>query len=135
MAVSSVGAEASERVGHATATLPGAAGAAGTWWGQMGWARGGLATAFAASARSAQPASACGGPHLCLTLLLSGAKAAAGGCSARDRGRAAASTWGRYLVDSASSHMLVSKIKPCMSKYKQVYCETANGSLNQLSFI
>ena len=23
-----------------------------------------------------------------------------------------------YLVDSASSHMLVSKIKPCMSKYK-----------------
>jgi hypothetical protein len=26
---------------------------------------------------------------------------------------------GRYLVDPASSHMLVSKIKPCMSKYKQ----------------
>ncbi len=25
---------------------------------------------------------------------------------------------GGYLVDSASSHMLVSKIKPCMSKYK-----------------
>ena len=24
-----------------------------------------------------------------------------------------------YLVDSASSHMLVFKIKPCMSKYKQ----------------
>lgn len=23
----------------------------------------------------------------------------------------------RYLVDPASSHMLVSKIKPCMSKY------------------
>jgi hypothetical protein len=38
-----------------------------------------------------------------------------------------------YLVDSASSHMLVSKIKPCMSKYKQLYSETANGSLNQLS--
>jgi hypothetical protein len=37
-----------------------------------------------------------------------------------------------YLVDSASSHMLVSKIKPCMSKYKQLYRETANGSLNQL---
>jgi hypothetical protein len=31
-----------------------------------------------------------------------------------------------YLVDSAS-HMLVSKVKPCKSK--QVYCETANGSL------
>jgi hypothetical protein len=42
---------------------------------------------------------------------------------------------GSYLVDSASSHMLVSKIKPCMSKYKQLYGETANGSLNQLSFI
>ena len=25
------------------------------------------------------------------------------------------------LVDSASSHTLVSKIKPCMSKYKQSY--------------
>ncbi len=28
---------------------------------------------------------------------------------------------GGYLVDPASSHMLVSKIKPCMSKYKLVY--------------
>ena len=28
---------------------------------------------------------------------------------------------GCYLVDPASSHMLVSKIKPCMSKYKQLY--------------
>jgi len=27
----------------------------------------------------------------------------------------------RYLVDPASSHMLVSKIKPCMSKCKYVY--------------
>ena len=27
---------------------------------------------------------------------------------------------GSYLVDPASSHMLVSKIKPCMSKYKQL---------------
>ena len=26
-----------------------------------------------------------------------------------------------YLVDPASSHILVSKIKPCMSKYKQFY--------------
>jgi hypothetical protein len=40
-----------------------------------------------------------------------------------------------YLVDPASSHMLVSKIKPCMSKYKQLYSETANGSLYQLLFI
>jgi hypothetical protein len=37
------------------------------------------------------------------------------------------------LVDPASSHMLVSKIKPCMSKYKLLYGETANGSLQQLS--
>ena len=29
--------------------------------------------------------------------------------------------YGSYLVDPASSHMLVSKIKPCMSKYKQLY--------------
>ena len=36
------------------------------------------------------------------------------------------------LVDPASSHMLVSKIKPCMSQYKFVYGETANGSLKQL---
>jgi hypothetical protein len=33
------------------------------------------------------------------------------------------------LVDPASSHMLVSKTKPCMSKY---LIETANGSLKQL---
>ena len=37
------------------------------------------------------------------------------------------------LVDPASSHMLASKIKPCMSKYKLLYGETANGSLKQLS--
>ena len=36
------------------------------------------------------------------------------------------------LVDPASSHMLVLKIKPCMSKYKLMYGETANGSLKQL---
>jgi hypothetical protein len=32
----------------------------------------------------------------------------------------AASRKDSYLVDPASSHMLVSKIKPCMSKYKQL---------------
>ena len=42
---------------------------------------------------------------------------------------------GINLVDPASSHMLVSKIKPCMSQYKLLHCETANGSLKQLSFI
>ena len=40
-----------------------------------------------------------------------------------------------YLVDPASSHMLVSKIKPCMSKYKPLQGETANGSLDQLWFL
>ena len=39
------------------------------------------------------------------------------------------------LVDPASSHMLVSKIKPCMSQYKLLHGDTANGSLKQLSFI
>ena len=38
----------------------------------------------------------------------------------------------RNLVDPASSHMLVSKIKPCMSQYKLLYGETANGSLKQI---
>ena len=28
---------------------------------------------------------------------------------------------GGYLVDPASSHMLVSKIKPCMSKYELLH--------------
>ena len=37
-----------------------------------------------------------------------------------------------YLVDPASSHTLVSKIKPCMSKYNSLYGKTANGSLYQL---
>ena len=43
-------------------------------------------------------------------------------------------SWLSYinLVDPASSHMLVSKIKPCMSQYKLLYGETANGSLKQL---
>ena len=36
------------------------------------------------------------------------------------------------LVDPASSHMLVSKIKPCMSQLKLTYSEAANGSLKQL---
>ena len=40
-----------------------------------------------------------------------------------------------YPIDPVGSHMLVSKIKPCMSKYTSLYDETANGSLNQLWFI
>ena len=38
----------------------------------------------------------------------------------------------KSAMPGASSHTLVSKIKPCMSKYKQLYSETANGSLYQL---
>ena len=38
---------------------------------------------------------------------------------------------GSYLVDPASSHMLVSKIKPCMSKHKPKNGKAANGSLQQ----
>ena len=45
------------------------------------------------------------------------------------------SLWDSYLVDPASSHILVPKIKPCMSKCKHSYCETAGGTLNQLSLI
>jgi len=41
-------------------------------------------------------------------------------------------TMDKSLVDPASSHMLVSKIKPCMSKYEPcLHGETADGSLNQ----
>ena len=43
-------------------------------------------------------------------------------CTMLDRGMlifcACLVALGSYLVDLASSHMLVSKIKPCMSKYK-----------------
>ena len=35
------------------------------------------------------------------------------------------------LVDPASSHMLVSKIKPCMCLYRFLHIETANCSLIQ----
>ena len=43
--------------------------------------------------------------------------------------------WRINLVDPASSHMLVSKIKPCMSQYKLLHGETAKGSLKQLQSI
>ncbi len=41
-------------------------------------------------------------------------------------------TFQSNLVDPASSHMLVSKIKPCMSKYELSDGETANGSIQRL---
>ena len=40
-----------------------------------------------------------------------------------------------YLVDPASGHMLVSKIKPCMSKHEPNNGEAANGSLQQPLFL
>jgi hypothetical protein len=39
--------------------------------------------------------------------------------------------FGRYLVDPASSHMLVSKIKPCMSMHTPLIGEAAKSSLQQ----
>ena len=39
------------------------------------------------------------------------------------------------LVDPASSHMLVSKIKPCKYQHKSLQDKPANGSLKQLLFI
>ena len=46
--------------------------------------------------------------------------------------RRAVSMRAKYLVDPASSHMLVSKIKPCKCKYMLSNSETANGSLNHM---
>ena len=48
-------------------------------------------------------------------------------------GRAAAD--GTYLVDPASSHMLVSKAKPYTCKHRPPHGEAANGSLDRLQFI
>ena len=59
----------------------------------------------------------------------------AGALRRRSRSASSVKTTSSYLVDPASSHMLVLKIKPCMSKYKHLYRETANGSLKQLWFI
>ena len=60
--------------------------------------------------------------------------AAGCGCSGTGSVEAVGPRVGSFtnLVDPASSHMLVSKIKPCMSQYKLLYGETANGSLKQL---
>ena len=55
--------------------------------------------------------------------------------SAHSTSSAGRSSVAGYLVDPASSHMLVSKTKPCTCKYKRLNRETANGSLNQLEFI
>lgn len=70
-----------------------------------------------------------GNPFSRCPCLLTHLPAPSGACRSRSTGRARTFRWGRapgelgnvqgsYLVDSASSHMLVSKIKPCMSKCK-----------------
>ena len=61
-----------------------------------------------------------------------GVVVAAAGPSVSAKRGAAAQRYRTNLVDPASSHMLVSKIKPCMSQYKLLYGKTANGSLKQL---
>ena len=58
-----------------------------------------------------------------------------GSFTALARSTVGAATSVSNLVDPASSHMLVSKIKPCMSQYKLLYGETANASLKQLKFV
>ena len=50
-------------------------------------------------------------------------------------GRHARTADGTYLVDTASSHMLVSKAKPCTCKHRPPHGEAANGSLDRLQFI
>ena len=64
---------------------------------------------------------------LSLSVCLSAEDTDASGCAPR--------SLSCYLVDPASSHMLVSKIKPCMSKFTLSNGETANGSLNQSRFL
>ena len=130
-AVFSVGTEASGYQSLATAVLVRWTVLRESWWGQREGSA--VNASLARAGRSSPPPvvasfASCGSAsdRQRNTLLFG-----AGLC----RAQALAATYGRYLVDSASSHMLVSKIKPCMSKYKQLYCETANGSLNQLSFI
>ena len=69
----------------------------------------------------------------CLVVLLlplrQGLSAASGACLPLSH------TCDSYLVDPASSHMLVSKIKPCMSQFTLSHGETANGSLNRSRFL
>ena len=145
-AVSSVGTEASERSRLTTAAFLRRKMLREPWWGQREERAQGCVLVSAARSRCRslshcrveRPIGAMDQDrmveHSCSSERKTGL-CASGRRALALRRRARAPAWGRYLVDSASSHMLVSKIKPCMSKYKQLYCETANGSLNQLSFI
>jgi hypothetical protein len=66
---------------------------------------------------------------------LIGERSAAGRCARCVVRRPTRSNRDSYLVDPASSHMLVSKIKPCMSKHKLLNSEAANGSLGHPLFL
>ena len=70
-------------------------------------------------------------PVSVLSTTREGGRAGGAISAARRAGRTSRLVPGGYLVDPASSHMLVSKIKPCMCKYTPRNGETANGSLNR----
>ena len=70
----------------------------------------------------------------CLPTKREGARREAGPWGAR--ARVGARTLARtYLVDPASSHMLVSKAKPCPCNHRPPHGEAADGSLDRLQFI
>ena len=56
-------------------------------------------------------------------------------CTIRLRPGTARHKINKNLVDPASSHMLVSKVKPCMCVYNFLYDATANSSIIQLSIV
>jgi hypothetical protein len=118
------------RDGLAARTVSAAAHVLGNSVGAIGWRLAQAASKLSSSAARVWCRAACGRPFPIATL--PGARA--GSRPRRPLGRPRGGQ-DSYLVDSASSHMLVSKIKPCMCQYKHLYRETANGSLNQLSFI
>ncbi|KAJ9293613.1 hypothetical protein DTO271G3_7692 [Paecilomyces variotii] len=85
-----------------------------TQWGQLEWSRGprGTSAGVVVAGRMS--------PLPTLTNLCpSGGLVSRGGAWSFTGPASPRGYQGGYLVDSASSHMLVSKIKPCMSKYKQ----------------
>ena len=61
-----------------------------------------------------------------------GVVVAAAGPSVSAKRGAAAQRYRTNLVDPASSHMLVSKIKPCMSQYKLLYGKCLVIGMSQL---
>ena len=81
-------------------------------------------TAHARAAASAVRCARCCVSLLRVAVLRAPARRSVGGAAGRALPFASLRSGSRgsagYLVDPASSHMLVSKIKPCMSKYKRL---------------